>query len=291
MTSYKKMKSSHSKLSLVHDIRGATLIELLISLAILSIISVAFLNIITSSIGLRQDSDIGKRASALASSEVESIKKADVAPIELIQTKNTADGYQIRTELIPSGSALNLTQAELPQRDTDFYANPVFELLLGDSLTGNFQGTQITPFDLASLTDNQLLLQIKAVEGSTNLLAYELKVNTVTGSRHINIGSQTLTTDRYKPAIIRVTPSLMQNLSLTIEDQVGEHLQVGIFDDELNRIQTSIVGEAPSVKVENGFISNHDSSSLSFSYYDVVVTVTKNGREYARVLTTWAVKQ
>lgn len=291
MTTQDNLNKLTLRSSLAGNHKGATLIELLISLAILSIISVAFLNVITGSIRLRADSDLTKRASALASSKVEVIKGSDTLPSELVVTETTGDGFTVTTSYVEKTTDLNLTAVSLPQKDLSFYQTPVFELNFAEQLTGNYLGTAITPLDYVVLTDFNFTLRIRAVEGSTSLLAYELLVNTTTGQRHINVGSQTLSESIYKPAVIKVSDKFTNNVNLNVEDLVGEHIQIGIFDDKLNRIQTQISGTNPAVRVEGGLITDGAANQLALHYYDVLVSVTKNGREYARVLTTWAVGQ
>lgn len=278
-------------LSLASNKSGATLIELLISLAILSVISVAFLNVITGSIRLRNDSDLIKRASAIASSKIESIKSIDQAPSELSQSEVTADGYTVMTVYTETTNTLNLTNLTLPQKDISFYNLPVFELTINDQIAGQYSGTQITPVSISDLSNTNMELRISKVENTVNLLEYELIVNTLTGIKRINIGTQTLSETVYKAAKITVGKQLLQSINLTVNDDVSEHLQIGIFDDELSRLQTQISGSNAAVKIENGLLSEAANSQLQLHYYDVVVSVSKNGHEYSRVLTTWAVGQ
>lgn len=271
---------------------GATLIELLISMAILSVISVVFLNIITGSISLRSDSDLTKQASAIATSKIEAIKAADTLPVDLIQTESVSGGYTVRTEYTETTNALDLTKVSLPQKDTSSYNNtPAFEITLNDGLTGHYGNTQITGLDFNELTNYKFTLNIVRVDNTVDLLSYNLSYNTNTGVKEIKIGSQTLSKTDYKPAKIMVGANLKQNIELNVVDNVGEHLQIGIFDDNLSRIQTQISGINAAVRIENGLLTQAADSQLKIHYYDVVVSVTKNGREYARVLTTWAVGQ
>lgn len=282
-----KIKSLKQLLALSN--KGATLIELLIALALLSIMSATFLSIITDSVGLRGDSDLIKQASAIATSKVEAIKATDVPPVDLIQVENTSEGFTIQTAYIEKSAALALTDASLPQVDTSFYNTPVFELTFDEAATGHYQGTQITSVDFSTLTDYKFQLIISEVAGSTNLLRYDLVVNTNTGVKTIQVGSQTLSNATYKAGRIIVGPKLTHNIELTVVDQVGEHLQIGLFNDSLNRVQTHISGVSPAVRIESGLLTQAADNQLGINYYDVVVTVSKNGREYARVLTTWAV--
>lgn len=269
--------------------KGATLIELLISLALLAIITTVFIQIINNSLSLRMRSDFEKEASAIAMSTVEGLKQADQEPASGF-TVTQVDGYSVETTLVDVTSTLALSNTALGQAQDPSFDNPDLNFNLGENLSVLKSNGVLSDTSLAGLVDNQIIFSVLPINGSLDTHRYQIEFTNNLGAQTINLGNYTRVNNLRKKLRINVVSTLSGNIKWIIQDQTGEPLHVGVYDNTNQRLQLSTQGIGTDVLISDGYKTNMESESLVQKYYEVTVVVRKNGEEYARILTTWAIK-
>lgn len=281
-------KKTHFKA--IKSNKGATLIELLISLALLALITTVFIQIINSSLSLRMRSDFEKEASAIAMSTVESLKLSDVLPAENHSLITRNDGYTVETTLVDVSSSMGLSTSNLGQARDQTFDNPDLNFNVGGELQILKSNGVLGATTLSGLTDNRITFSVLAINGSLDTHQYVLTFTNNLGPQTINLGNFTRVNNVRKKIRINVEADLAQNVTWQFQDQTGEPLHVGIYDNVNQRVQVNTNANGTDVLVTDGYASNMEADALTEKYYEVTVIVSKNGEEYARILTTWAVK-
>lgn len=266
-----------------------TMIELLISLAILSILVVSFIQIVMSSVTLRSKSDFEKRASALANYTIEAAKDADSVPSALNSVQTTDDGFTVSTNYVEKTSELGLTQAETTQNDTSVYSNAPIQFNFSDRFSVLVNQSSLGSIAIGDLKSD-MTLEISEVSGSTTQVDYFLTYEDPIGTHKLNLGRfmKHDATAGILKILISQTPPI--NYSLAVKDNTGEKLNIGVFDDTQSRINIDLSGASSSITVDKGLVNDVASSKLSAHYYEMTVVVSRDGQEYARILTTIAVQ-
>lgn len=270
--------------------KGATLIELLISLALLAIITTIFIQIITDSIGLRAKSDFSKEASAIAMSTIETLKRNDQIPTNLDQTVTRPDGYVVRTSLVDVTGSLGLNGDNLGQEDGDEFDNADIVFSIGSNFQIVRSGGVTGGSTLSGLVNNRVEFLITPVAGSTDVRNYAIRYTNNLGIQNYNLGNFTRVAGQRRFVRINVLPELNQSVNFLLTDTTGEPIRFGIFDNLNGRVSAVASGTGTDLLVSDGFVTTGEPDTLTQRYYEVTVVVTRNGDEYARTLTTWAVK-
>lgn len=267
--------------------KGVTLIEVLISVALLGIITTVFIQILNSSIVLRSKSDIQAEASAIAMSHIEALKRDGVVPVNLVQTE-TEKGYEVVTTLTDVTNSLGLSADPINQTDNSPFTNPFLSLSLGTALSLSGPINQNTA--LASAFDKTIQLNVSEDATSAKPIQYQLTYNAPDGTKTIALGSfERLNTGVRAIKIVRL-PELQGSVTLRINDSTHEPLQIGIFEDKLNQITVLPIGTDTAIQVVQNLSEQGDPNLLNRKYFEILVTVSKNGQTYARLLSTWTVK-
>ena len=287
--------------------KGSTLIEVLISLALLALIITVFIRILNSSVALRTKSDIQSEANAIAMSQIEELKELDAMPSTFIpeeavppatlktvfiQNKQTADHYDIQTQLTDVTSTLFLQDGSLAQDQSSGTFIPDINITIGLDELSVINPVLSTPsISLNGLGDNPIVLDISAVAGAVNTYQYALNFKTPAGPQTINLGNYNRISGIERLFKITALPTLSQNINWDIDDRTGERLRFSVFDDSKNKIHISVLSTSNStLKISQNMSSIAEPSKLSQKYYEVLVRVSLRGQEYAKLLSSWTIK-
>lgn len=287
--------------------KGSTLIEVLISLALLALIITVFIRILNSSVALRTKSDIQSEANAIAMSQIEELKQLDAVPSTFIpeeavppatiktvfiQNKQTADHYDIQTQLTDVTSTLSLQDGSLAQDQSSGTFIPDINITIGLDELSVINPVLSTPsISLNGLGDNPIVLDISPVAGAVNTYQYALNFKTPAGPQTINLGNYNRISGIERLFKITALPSLSQNINWDIDDRTGERLRFSVFDDSKNKIHISVLSTSNStLKISQNMSSIAEPSKLNQKYYEVLVRVSLRGQEYAKLLSSWTIK-
>lgn len=290
MSETKRHLRTKKHFKILKNNKGATLIELLISLALLALITTVFIQIINSSLSLRMRSDLEKEASAIAMNTVETLKLADEVPAENHTLVTTNDGYTVETTLIEVTDAMGLSTADLGLAQDQNFDNPDLSFSVNETLDVLKSNGVLSSSALTGLVDQTITFSVLTIGGSIDTHQYVLSFTNNLGLQTINLGNFTRVNNVRKTIRINVGAALSQNILWQFEDQTGEPLHVGIYDNLNQRLQVNTSAVGTDVLVTDGYLNEGESNALQDKYYEVTVVVSRNGDEYARILTTWAVK-
>ncbi len=276
-------------LSTCKNQKGFTLIEVLISVALLGIIATVFIQILNSSILLRSKSDLQAEASAIAMSQIEVLKQRDVVPTVLTQT-SVVNGFDVVTTLTDVTSTIDLSKTTLPQADTSAFANAPLNLSIGSNLSIIAARLGTGDYTLTSTANKVIRINISKVPETLNQVQYTLEYPTALGSRTIDLGSYNQLSAGNRLFRITRLPNLESKINFTVNDNTHEPLLFGIFDDSNQQISVSPIGSNTTLTVLKNLSEQGDTNTMTQQYYEILVTVSKKGQSYARLLSTWAVK-
>lgn len=276
----------------IHNEKGASLLEVLISVALLGIIVAVFVQILNNSIVLRAKSDLTTEASAIAMSQIEALKQSDQIPAELVTTTTTTtpEGYTVVTTLTDVTASMVLSTSTLPQADTAGFGSTDIEMTIGSELNVTSVNGLPRSVSLTGLTPRQLLLNIETAVSDPDQRDYSLSFTNSSGAQNIDLGRYPKTNSSQRLIKLVASPGLSAALRLNVNDSSREKLHIGIFEDQADQLTVSPTGTNTTLKITQNLSEEGDPNQLGQRYYEVLVTVSKNGSEYARLLSSWAVK-
>ncbi len=283
----KRLKLSRSCCKPWCNQQGYTLLELLISLAILSILVGSFIQIVMSSVSLRSKSDLEKRASAIANYQIEQIKVDDKVPTALSEVL-TLDGFTVTKSYVEKTSSLNLSEEETEQTSSAKYDEPEVTLNFSDNFSILVNQSSIANVPMSHMKEN-MTLSIEPISGSSTQVDYTLSYEDEIGTHKANLGRYIKHEAEAAFIKIAMVKEPANPYILSVSDVTGERVNIGIFDDFENRFLVNLSNATNSIIVEKGLISNQASAKLTTRYYEVTVVVSRGNQEYARILTTVSV--
>lgn len=269
--------------------KGVTLIEVLISVALLGIIATVFTQILNNSILLRTKSDLQAEASAIAMSQIEALKQTDTVPAVLNQV-STVNGFDVVTTLTDVTTNLVLNDSALTQGTTNDYNNQPLSFSIGKNLTVANANDNSGSYTLNALENRTIRISIRSVTNAVDTVQYELTYDTPLGNESISLGTYGRLDSGSRFIKITRLPDLVGAVSFEIDDNTREPLQFGIFEDNNHQITVTPAGTDTSLTVNSNLSEQGDPNRLTQQYYEILVTVSRNGQTYARLLSTWAVK-
>lgn len=280
---------NHLKLKHVNNKKGATLIEVLISVALLGIIITVFVQILNNTIVLRSKSDLQAEASAIAMSQIETLKQVDIKPTSLTPTTQNIDGFEVVTTLTDVTDSITLNKTTLPQASTTAFKDSELIISLGKNINIIQPSHASKSISLTGLENNKLYLSIRAVSETDKQVEYTLNFTNTLGKQTVNLGRfEELSKERYFKIICE--SELTSSIILEVDDNTKEPLQFGLFEDFSHLLVIKPTGENTTLTVSQNLSEAGDPSTLGQHYYEILVTVSKNRQEYVRLLSTWAVK-
>lgn len=271
--------------------KGASLFEVLISVALLGIIVAVFVQILNNSVVLRAKSDLTTEASAIAMSQIEALKQSDQVPTDLVTTTTTTtpEGYTVVTTLTDVTASMSLSGSSLPQADASGFDSPDIEIAFGNTMTVESSGGLPRNVSLAGLLPREIQLNIITAP-DPNQRDYSLSLTNSMGAQTIDLGRFPKTSGSDRLIKLIAATDLNAAISINVNDASREQLHFGIFEDAANQLTVSPSGTNTTLRISQNLSEAGDPSQLAQRYYEVLVTVSKNGSEYARLLSSWAVK-
>jgi prepilin-type N-terminal cleavage/methylation domain-containing protein len=271
--------------------KGMTLVEVLLAVAILSIVSVPVINLFVKAVEHRGHTMNQNRANYIAEKFIEKEKSLHKKPLNG-EEEYEYEGFTVKTSYVDKTDLLSKTPAAIDTLDNSIYENSDFfiNIIDDDKLEYSSFSGQETELNTGSVDSEYIIINVNKLRANTfNITANydvsgvptETPLGTVNVKTNSNIG-------------INFTSSSENNKSYNFKvfNKTDKTVEVHIIDDEHNKIMVTgyLSTYDGTVKIIDGLITKKIANTNESAYYDLIVRVFKNDVEYATVITTISVK-
>lgn len=266
-----------------HNDKGATIVEILLTIALLALISSVFMQVLIDSIELRLVGAEYTKANKVANAYADSIKNYTGAPAtgidSLVNFKNS--GFDIKaTWTNESNSVDNGSTGPIGQLENNKILTPNFSIELSNSsLKVQPQtGSQLT-YDISNLENNTITWSHAFKDETTNTSTIKLKTPSAVAQI---LGNSVGTT------VLRVkgTPQFSKPIQLIAENNTNAEMVIQIFDDPSERIQVVDMTTSGKLTIVSGLITETVTGSSATKYYTVKIEIFKGSKRVTELMSS-----
>lgn len=277
-------KSMYTRLRHFHrQEQGATLVELLLTIALLALISTVFMQMLNKAIDLRLQGAVYTEANKLANAYAEQIKTYTTKPSGGSETKVAFLGsaYDVKATWTDKSGIVSST-SQVQQSTLASAAAPNSSLTVSDtSLFAKPITGSDTTNDISALTANTLYLNCVQ---NPSTLANQYTLSWTNGSAPVNLNLG----EKAGDSIFRVTVNepLTKLIHVKVSNTTGNTITFQVVDDPNSRINIVNDAVSGSLKTITGLVSQSETNTMTLTHYTVQIEVFKGTKKITELLTS-----